>query len=187
VLETFVRLMHPIAPFVTEEIFSVLRPGGPSIVLAPWPDAHDIPVDAGAEADYDHFMTAVERLRNTRSELGIAPKARVEVRGPEIDAAIAEQLRLLAGVEFRSDDSIAGETFAQRLDALRMQADPAMLRERYEREIAKLDVEVERLEKKLSNEKFVSNAKPDVVAAEREKLADYGRGREAARAALKAL
>jgi valyl-tRNA synthetase len=132
-------------------------------------------------------MTAVERLRNARSELGIAPRARVAVTGPELDAAIAEQLRLLAGVEFRSDDTIAGETFAQRLDALRLHADPAMLRERYEREIAKLDLEVERLEKKLSNAKFVSNAKPDVVAAERDKLADYGRQRDVARAALGAL
>ena len=187
VLDTFVRLMHPIAPFVTEEIFSVLRPGGSSIVVSAWPDARDIPVDAVAEADYDHFMTAVERLRNARSELGIAPRARVAVTGPELDAAIAEQLRLLAGVEFRSDDTIAGETFAQRLDALRLHADPAMLRERYEREIAKLDLEVERLEKKLSNAKFVSNAKPDVVAAERDKLADYGRQRDVARAALGAL
>ena len=76
-----------------------------------------------------------------------------------------------------------GRTFAERLDALRMQADPAMLRERYVREIAKLDVEVERLEKKLANEKFVANAKPDVVAAERAKLDDYQRQRDAARSA----
>jgi valyl-tRNA synthetase len=187
VLDTFVRLMHPIAPFVTEEITSVLRPAGPSIVVSAWPDARDIPADALAEADYDRFMTTVERLRNARSELGIAPKAKVVVTGPEIDEAIAEQLRLLAGVEFRSDDSVPGETFAQRLDALRIQADPALLRERYTREIAKLDVEVERLEKKLANEKFVANAKPDVVAAERDKLDDYRGQRDAARAALGAL
>ncbi len=187
VLETFVRLMHPIAPFVTEEIFSVLHPDGRSIVTAPWPDPGGIPVDAKSEADYDRFMTTVERLRNARSELGIAPKARVVVTGPLIDDAIAEQLRLLAGVEFRSDLEAAGETFAERLDALRMQADPAMLRERYVREIAKLDVEVERLEKKLANAKFVANAKPDVVAAERAKLEDYERQRDGARSALKAL
>ncbi len=187
VLDTFVRLMHPIAPFVTEEIASVLRPADRSIVLAPWPDARDIPLDTVAEADYDRFMTTVERLRNARSELGIAPKARVVVTGPEIDATIAEQLRLLAGVDYRSDDAVPGETFAERLDALRIQADPAMLRERYAREIAKLDLEVERLEKKLANEKFVANAKPDVVAAEREKLEDYGRRREAARSAFAAL
>jgi len=187
VLDTFVRLMHPIAPFVTEEIASVLRPDGPSIVVSAWPDARDIPADAVAEADYDRFMTTVERLRNARSELGIAPKAKVVVTGPEIDVAIAEQLRLLAGVEFRSDDTVPGETFAQRLDALRIQADPAMLRERYTREIAKLDVEVERLDKKLANEKFVANAKPGVVTAEREKLDDYRAQREAARGALNAL
>jgi valyl-tRNA synthetase len=187
VLDTFVRLMHPIAPFVTEEITSVLRPDGPSIVVSAWPDARAIPADAVAEADYDRFMTTVERLRNARSELGIAPKAKVVVTGPEIGEAISEQLRLLAGVEFRADDSIPGETFAQRLDALRLQADPGMLRERYTREIAKLDVEVDRLEKKLANEKFVANAKPDVVAGEREKLDDYRGQRDAARAALTAL
>ena len=60
------------------------------------------------------------------------------------------------------------------------------MRERYTREIAKLDVEVDRLEKKLSNEKFVANAKPDVVAAEREKLGDYQRQREAARVGARA-
>jgi valyl-tRNA synthetase len=187
VLDTFVRLMHPIAPFVTEEISSVLHPDGPSIVLSAWPDANEIPHDAKAEADYDRFMTTVERLRNARSELGIAPKAKVTVSGPPLDEAVAEQLRLLAGVDFQADPSVAAGSFAQRLDALRLQADPAMLRERYTREVAKLDVEVERLEKKLANEKFVANAKPDVVAAEREKLDDYRRQRDGSRSALHAL
>jgi valyl-tRNA synthetase len=187
VLDTFVRLMHPIAPFVTEEITSVLRPDGPLLVISEWPDASEIPHDAAVEADYDRFMTTVERLRHARSELGIAPKAKVVVTGPPLDEAIAEQLRLLAGVEFRADTTIAGETFAQRLDALRIEADPALLRERYTREIAKLDGEVERLEKKLANEKFVANAKPGVVTAEREKLDDYRRRRETARSALLAL
>jgi valyl-tRNA synthetase len=187
VLDTFVRLMHPIAPFVTEEITSVLRPDGPLLVISEWPDASEIPHDAAVEADYDRFMTTVERLRHARSELGIAPKAKVVVTGPPLDEAIAEQLRLLAGVEFRADTTIAGETFAQRLDALRIEADPALLRERYTREIAKLDDEVDRLEKKLANEKFVANAKPGVVTAEREKLDDYRRRRETARSALLAL
>jgi valyl-tRNA synthetase len=157
------------------------------IVISPWPDASEIPHDAAAEADYDRFMTTVERLRNARSELGIAPKAKVTVSGPPLDEAIAEQLRLLAGVEYQVDASIAATTFAERLDALRLQADPAVLRDRYAREIAKLDLEVERLEQKLANEKFVANAKPDVVAAERAKLDEYRRRREAARSAKLAL
>jgi valyl-tRNA synthetase len=187
VLDTFVRLMHPIAPFVTEEIGAVLLPNGPSIVVSAWPDASEIPHDPASAADYDRFRSTVERLRNARSELGLAPRAKVVVSGPELDPTIVEQLRLLAGVEFRADSAIAGETFAERLDALRLQADPAVLRERYEREIAQLDLEVERLEKKLANEKFVANAKPGVVASEREKLDDYVRRRDGARQALHAL
>jgi valyl-tRNA synthetase len=186
VLETFVRLMHPIAPFVTEEIYGVLRRDGSSIVTAPWPQAAGVPADATAEADYDRFRATVERLRNARSELGIAPKERVVVTGPGFDAAIVEQLRLLAGAELRADAG-AGGTFAQRLEALRLHADPAMLRERYGRELATLDLEVERLEKKLANEKFVANAKPDVVAGERAKLDGYRRRREAVAAATAAL
>lgn len=187
VFDVFVRLLHPIAPFVTEEIAVVLQPDGPSIVVSRWPDASEIPHDPAGAADYDRFRATVERLRNARSELGIAPRAKVTVSGPELDVTIVEQLRLLAGVEFRADSAIAGETFAERLDALRMQADPTLLRERYQREIAQLDLEVERLEKKLANERFVANAKPAVVAAEREKLEEYRRRRESARAALHAL
>jgi valyl-tRNA synthetase len=187
VFDTFVRLMHPVAPFVTEEIFGVLRGDGASIVTAPWPQAGDVPCDAAAEADYDRFRAAVERLRNARSELGIAPKERVVVTGPSFDAAIVEQLRLLAGAELRSDAPADGATFAERLEALRLHADPAMLRERYAREIATLDLEVERLEKKLANEKFVANAKPGVVAGERAKLEQYLRRREAVAAAGAAL
>jgi valyl-tRNA synthetase len=187
VLDVFVRLMHPIAPFVTEEIRTALQPDAGSIVTAAWPDASEIEADAGAEADYDRFMTTVERLRNARSELGIAPKEKVIVTGPPLDDAIAEQLRLLAGADYRSDGTVSAATFAERLDGLRIQADPKMLTERYTREIGKLDVEVERLEKKLSNEKFVANAKPDVVAAERAKLDDYNAQRAAAKASLAAL
>ena len=184
VLDTLVRLMHPIAPFVTDEIFSVLEPGAGAIATAAWPDASAIPADPSAEADYDRFMAAVERLRNTRSELGIAPRERVTVTGPALDEAIVEQLRILAGVDVQAGAGAPSGTFAQNLDALRMQADPKMLRDRYTRDIARLAVEVDRLEKKLSNEKFVANGKPDVVAAEREKLELYRGQREAAAAAL---
>ncbi len=183
VLETFVRLMHPIAPFVTEEIYSVLHGDGSSIVVAPWPRAKDVPADAAAEADFDRFRTTVERLRNARSELGIAPKERVDVRGPAFEVAIVEQLRLLAGAELRGEATANGAAFAERLDALRLHLDPALLRERYARELANLDLEVERLEKKLANDKFVANAKPDVVAGERAKLEAYRRRREAVVAA----
>ncbi len=186
VLDAFTRLMHPIAPFVTEEIRSVLNPAGGSIVTAAWPSREDVPHDAAAEADFDRFITAIERLRNARAELGLAPRERVIVSGPALDEAIVEQLRIFAGAELRVSES-GGGTFAERLGMLQVQADAGILRARYTRDIARLTAEVERLEKKLANEKFIANAKPDVVDAEREKLADYTRELSASRAGLAAL
>ncbi len=186
VFDAFVRLMHPIAPFVTEEIRSVLNPTGGSIVTAPWPASADIPLDRTAEADFDRFIAAVDRLRNARAEMGLAPRERVKVTGPELDEAIVEALRIFASADFTPSDA-AGGTFAERLGALRLQADTGILRERYTRDVARLTVEVERLEKKLSNDKFVANAKPDVVAAEREKLAEYARQLNDARTGLAGL
>ena len=183
VLDAFVRLMHPIAPFVTAEIRSVVHPSGGSIVTAPWPSSADVPLDRAAEADFDRFIVAVERLRNARAEAGLAPRERVKVTGPALDDAIVEQLRIFAGADFSATDAPGG-TFAERLGALHLQADEAALRERYARDITRLTGEVERLEKKLANEKFIANAKPDVVAAEREKLAGYARELAAARASL---
>ncbi len=186
VFDAFVRLMHPIAPFVTDETRSVLNPSGGSIVTAPWPSAADVPLDRAAEADFDRFIAAVDRLRNARAEMGLAPRERVTVSGPPLDDAIVEQLRIFAAADFTPGEG-SGGTFAERLGALRLVADPAILRDRYTRDIARLTVEVERLEKKLGNEKFVANAKPDVVAAEREKLAEYARQLTEARSGLASL
>jgi valyl-tRNA synthetase len=73
---------------------------------------------------------------------------------------------------------------AARLAQVDVAADPQVLRERYARQLAKLDEEVERLERKMSNPAFVEKAKPGVVAAERDKLDGYLRDRERVRAAL---
>jgi valyl-tRNA synthetase len=81
----------------------------------------------------------------------------------------------------------AERSFADLLAQIEIVADPNVLRERYTREMATLDDEVVRAEKKLANENFVARAKPDVVAGEREKLDGYRRERERVRAALEAL
>ena len=183
VLDAFVRLMHPIAPFVTQEIRSALQPAAGPIALAPWPTSAEVPYDAAAEADFDRFIAAVERLRAARAEMGLAPRARVTVAGAAFDDATVELLRLFAAAELRATEPAEG-TFAERIGALRLQADPALLRERYARDVARLRGEVARLETKLANDKFVNQAKPNVVAAERAKLADYERQLSSARAAF---
>jgi valyl-tRNA synthetase len=184
VFDTLVRLMHPIAPFVSAEIRSVLCPDAGSIVTAPWPAAAEIPVDAAAARDFEALMRAVEGLRNARAETGVGAREKAVARGPALPPDVVEQLALFAGVTYTADAGDGAAPLAQRVAAVRLQADPALLRERYAKEIAKLESEVERSEKKLANEKFVANAKADVVDLERRKLDDYRRSLVAARASL---
>ena len=73
------------------------------------------------------------------------------------------------------------------MSAVRIVQDEKRARERYQSDIARLEREVTRGEQKLANEKFVANAKPGVVAAERKKLDDYRRDLASARSALEAL
>jgi valyl-tRNA synthetase len=182
VLDAFVRLMHPIAPFVTAEIRAHLAPDAGSIALAPWPTVDDIPYDPAAEADFDRLIAAVERLRNARAELGVAPREKLTVAAAPVLEPVADVLRLYANLELQ----LGGPDvpFADALASLRIVADSDALRERTQREIVRLQAEVERGRAKLANEKFVQNAKPDVVAAERAKLSDYERALAAARAAI---
>jgi valyl-tRNA synthetase len=82
VLNTFVRAMHPIAPFVTEEIWLALPHDGATIVTASWPDVAEIPAFPAEAELFRSVIEKVEQLRNARSEWGIAPKDWMRRRGP---------------------------------------------------------------------------------------------------------
>jgi valyl-tRNA synthetase len=189
VLNTFVRAMHPIAPFVTEEIWQTLPHDGATIVTASWPDLAEIPSFPEDAALFGAVIEKVEQLRNARSEWAIAPKDWMRVEIPaalEHDRGIVEAIATLARAQIATYDGGDG-SLRDRILAVRGVADTAKLRERYTREIARLESEVARSEKKLANESFVAKASPDVVEAERAKLEEYRRELERNRAALAAL
>ncbi len=94
VLNAFVRAMHPIAPFVTEEIWLHLPHDGATIVTASWPDVAEIPAFAEDAARFATFTALVERLRNARAEAGIGPKEKLTLTGPALDPAIVEYLAI---------------------------------------------------------------------------------------------
>jgi valyl-tRNA synthetase len=180
-LETLMRLMHPIAPFVTEEIRSLLCGDDSSIVTAPWPQAGAIPAfdDVGR---FDAVTAKVEEVRQYRSASGLRPADPVELTAPA--GPFDEELALvgaLANASVRTGDDGASLPFGA---AVRIVADVGAMRDRFTREIARLESEVARGEKKLGNERFVAGAKPEVVAAERSKLDDYRRALDGARDAL---
>ncbi len=190
VMNAFVRALHPIAPFVTEEIWLALPHDGKTVVTASWPDIAEMPSFAGDALRFNAVRTAVERLRNARAEIGLNPRQRMTVTGPALDEPIVVQLRIHANVDYRVDEStngLASADLAERLAAIQPEAPAGVLRERYARDVARFEDEVTRLEKKLANDGFVARAKPDVVAREREKLDGYRRDLERSRAALAAL
>lgn len=173
VLNNAMRLLHPLEPFITEEVWLTLPHDGQTIMTATWPDPEEIPVDRGAAETFEALQRTVERLRNLRAEIGLQPR---DVLTLEVPATVPDAVSsLLATYTFGKVEPLAadGSTLAESLALVQGLAPKGVLAERYKKEAARLRSEVERGEQKLSNEKFVANAKPDVVAKEREKLEGY--------------
>ncbi len=173
VLNNAVRLLHPIAPFVTEEIWQALPHDGATIVTASWPDPAEVPDDPAAVATYQAVMKAVTRARDARADLGVAPRERISL---EVPASLPEDVRTLLVVHANASlvdvDAPASDVVSS-LGAVTIQAPTGILRDRYTRDIERLRGEVERIERKLANEQFVAKAKPGVVDEQRAKLDGY--------------
>jgi valyl-tRNA synthetase len=173
VLNHAMRLLHPIEPFITEEVWLTIPHDGQTIMTASWPDPAEIPVDRDAAETFEVLQRTVERLRNLRAEIRMQPR---DVLKLEVPATVPDAVAsLLATYTFGNvEQSFAsGSTLAESLALVQGVAPKGVLAERYKKEAVRLRAEVERGEKKLANEKFVANAKPDVVAKEREKLEGY--------------
>ncbi|GAC1309356.1 MAG: valine--tRNA ligase [Vulcanimicrobiaceae bacterium] len=186
-LNVLVRLLHPIAPFVTEEIWQALPHDGKTIVTAMWPDPDDIVVDEAAAARFETLRDVVTRVRDLRSELALAPREKITIDVPQ--ALDADARALLASIAHATlvDAGAPIATAGEPLLAATPRAPVELMRARYRKEIARLDGEIERSQKKLANEKFVAKASPDVVAGEREKQRAYESERERARERAAAL
>ena len=173
VLNNAMRLLHPIAPFITEEVWLTLPHDGQTIVTATWPDTAEIPVDRDAAHTFEALQRTVERVRNLRAEIGLQPREILEVEVPaSVPDALASLLATYVSGTVKRVDGKAG-TLSEALAAVKGAAPPGVLIERYKKEAERLRSEVERGEAKLANGRFVANAKPDVVAKEREKLESY--------------
>jgi valyl-tRNA synthetase len=189
VLDEIYKLLHPFMPFMTEELWAETAGEGrqrPSLLChASWP-LPDFEDDEAA-ADINWLIDLVSGIRSVRSEMNVPPAAiaplvvigageETRARLERHDSAIRRLARVgevsLADAAPRGAAQIvAGEaTVCLPLGSLiDLKAEAARL----QKELAKVTEEIARLHKKLSNEKFVANAPEEVVAAEREKLAEY--------------
>jgi valyl-tRNA synthetase len=172
-LSVIARLLHPFAPFVSEEIWLALPHDGRTIVTASWPDPEELIVDDAAVARYELIRKVVGKVRELRSELRLPPRERLTIEVPPgLDAEARELLALHATATLVDVPALA-DSPGDPLLAATPRAPTDLMRERYLKELVRLDAEIARLDKKLANGKFTANAAPAVVAGERAKLSGY--------------
>ena len=190
VLEATLRLAHPIMPFITEEIWQTIAPlagkSGDTIINQPYPAADDNKIDTSAVAEMEWVMQFITGIRSIRSQMNIAPKKPLPVLLK--DASELDQQRLQQNRDFisklanlESIELLTGEAPAaatalvgkmEILIPLEGLIDKDAEIARLDKEIAKLDKIIKQSAGKLSNENYVAKAPADVVAKERDKLAE---------------
>ena len=196
VLDTYLRLLHPLMPFVTEEIWERLprRAHDPSLlIVADWPTAAPDAADGAAEAEVAAIIDLIRAVRNARAEARIAPAAWLPVDvyvpeglGPTLEAlrpaverlARAKPLTREAGPEsIRRGVAgglsvIAGEIEAIVRPAARDDAQDERDRARLDRELAEAEAMLAAARARLANEAFVSKAPPAVVDGAKARAAE---------------
>jgi len=183
VLESALRLAHPIIPFITEELWQSVRPlagkKGESIMLAPYPKSQPEKIDARAEAEVALAKQVVNATRNLRSEMKIAPKDRITLylTGKPSPTTVAAMLSLARSepkvVDVLPDTGSPVAIVGEHRLMPHIEIDPQLERERLSKEAARLDGEIGRAKAKLSNSAFVERAPATVVQQERERLAGF--------------
>ena len=203
VLEQVYKILHPFMPYMTEELWALTATDkhkrDTMLALAPWPDINFR--DEKAAEDINWLIDVVGGIRSARAEMNVpagamAPLVIVEAgqttkeRVERHEAAI-KRLARIETIEFAnkvpeaSAQIILGEaTFCMPLGKL---IDFEAERARLTKEMGKIDLDIEKVEKKLNNPKFVANAKPDIVEAERERLNELNAAKEKLVIAIKRL
>ena len=189
VLERLLRLLHPITPFITEEIWQTLPGTRPvaSIMLADYPQGEGLLQDEDATAKMEQVMDVIRAIRNIRGEMDVSPAKKISAlldckneaslavmtTGEEYIKALARIEELTCGVALEQPAQVAKQVSGD-VEILLPLAGLINVEEeekRLTKEIAKTQKDVDMFSKKLSNEKFVANAPAEVLEKDRGKLA----------------
>jgi valyl-tRNA synthetase len=206
VLDQLLRLLHPVMPFVTDELWTALT-GGDSVMVAPWPGERLGPqqpagqaaagrlADPAAEAEIGALMRLVTQVRRFRSDQGLRPAQPVPAELDGIEATplavhepqIRALLRLAApGERFAPTASVQAEGVTVRLDTAAA-IDVDAERRRLEKDLAAARADIEAAQRKLSAPSFVERAPAEVVAKNVERLSTAQAEAERLRQRLDAL
>jgi valyl-tRNA synthetase len=191
-LELLLRLAHPIMPFITEEIWQKVKAlvgvEGDTIMLAPFPHADAALNDSEAEAEIGWVMQFIQGVRRIKGEMNISPGKPLPVLLQNLSGrdrewlaanrkyldflARTESIRVLAPREQAPESAIALVGEMKVLIPLAGLIDEEAELKRLDKEIGKLQIDLERTEKKLGNPNFVGKAPVAVVQKERDKMAE---------------
>ncbi|HHY48611.1 MAG TPA: class I tRNA ligase family protein, partial [Alphaproteobacteria bacterium] len=201
VLDQILKLLHPFMPFVTEELWGETGKSGPRrdslLILSRWPSMKGLE-DAEADAELEWLIELVSGIRSVRTEMNVPAGAKIPLlvagagadTGTRIETHLAALQRLarLERVDYTSEvprnaaQIVLNEaTFALPLAGV---IDLAAEKARLVREIARLDDDVEKIDRKLGNPQFVAKAPPEVIEEQRTRREDATLRRERLQAAL---
>jgi valyl-tRNA synthetase len=193
VLESVLRALHPVIPFITEEIWKDVGPKlgltEESLIHRPWPKADDIVADDAATGEIEWFKSVLSGIRRIRSEMNIPPGKTIPLLFADGDASdharvakFAAQISFLARtetpqwIEAGVDEPASAAAVVGALRVMIPLAgliDLAAEKVRLAKEISRIEVEIKKCEGKLGNANFVANAPAEVVAQERQRIADW--------------
>ena len=195
VLETLLRLAHPVIPYITEELWQAVAPLAgarqtESVMLAAYPKV-DRSADAAAQAEMTRLKDLIGATRNLRGEMGLSPAqkvplyvegdaGRVAAYGPYM-AALARLSEVQAVARLPEGDAPVAVVGDWRV-MLHVEVDREAEMARLDKEIARLEGEIMKANGKLSNASFVDKAPAAVVEQERQRLADFSATLEKVRA-----
>ncbi|SBS30081.1 Valine--tRNA ligase [Marinomonas aquimarina] len=192
VLEAFLRLAHPMMPFITEEIWQRVAPlagqTGETVMTQAFPATDEAKKDAAAEADVEWLKGVIEGVRNIRGEMNIAPSKPLEVffrHGSEQDKARMEanltflqklaKIESITWLETGAEAPMSATALVGEMEVLVPMAgliDKEAELARLQKEIDKASKDLQRIEGKLGNESFVAKAPAEVVEKEKAKCED---------------
>jgi valyl-tRNA synthetase len=198
ILGRIVHLLHPIMPFITEEVWEQLAgQSAGMLITAPWPAFQRDAIDPEASAEMEWVVQAISAIRALRAEMNVPPAARVPLLIKDAEPVAAERIarhrehfvRLARVERFEPVESlppggvqavVEGATLILTVGQV---VDLPKERERLGKEIGKLDAELAKIGAKLANANFLAKAKPEVVEEQRERQVDVTRDRDRLRAA----